>query len=494
MTKEIVYLNVPRTGVNDEKATLVEWYAPNESQVAAGQMVCAMETTKSVFEVEASEPGFILHMVKAGDYVPVGGNIALIGPNLNAIKKTQSTEVAREKTTIKATKKALALAKQLAVNIDDITYDGIITEEEVRKHAEHACDNKHLDDWVEYPTQDEPGFIDPDFLKNLQADENFADLDSESKIKEYRKYGADIADGVTIGKGTIILSRVIRLGRDATIGRNCHIKTERFVLGRMSVIGNNAQIATREVVIGDVLFSGNDVLIGGGGAWGPRSSLKVGNCCLISSHCLINTAEPVTLGNEVGLSPRVQLFTHSHWQDILKGYSDHHGSITIEDEVYITGNCLVVPGVKLKLGSCVLANSVVANDVEPRTVVSGVPARVVSRIKTDLSRQQQDHIVRRFMNDLHELLRFRKFDADEVVYTQTFDATFKTDAQVILTFEGLYMPDSLNELVVFDLTGRRVYGKQNRLSDEVRNFLRRKGIRFKPIYWRYEHDKDLYVQ
>ncbi len=494
MSREIIYLNVPRTGVNDEKATLVEWYTPNESQVTAGQLVCAMETTKSVFEVEASGPGFILHMAKAGDDIPVGGNIALIGPDLNALKKTQTTKVTTEKTTTKATKKALALAQQLSVDIDDIASKGIITEEDVRKHAEHACDNKHLDDWVTYPTKDEPGFLDLDFLKKLQANEHFANLDSESKVNEYRKFGAEIADGVTIGKGTIIFSPVIRLGKDAIIGQNCHIKTERFVLGRMSVIGNNAQIATREVIIGDVLFSGNDIMIGGGGAWGPRSCLKVGDSCLISSHCLINTAEPVTLGNEIGLSPKVQLFTHSHWQDILKGYSDHHGAITIEDEVYITGNCLVVPGTKLGRGSCVLANSVVSSDVEPYAVVSGVPAKVVSRIKTDLSRQQQDRIVRRFMDELHELLRFRKLDEDKVVYTQTFDAALKPDAQVVLTFETLNMPGSPDKFVVFDLTERRLYGEQNRLSDEVRNFLRRKGIRFKPIYWRYEHDKDLYVQ
>jgi hypothetical protein len=46
--------------------------------------------------------------------------------------------------------------------------------------------------------------------------------------------------------------------------------------------------------------------------------------------------------------------------------------------------------------------------------------------------------------------------------------------------------------VVMELTALEVIGEQGPESDEVRNFLRRRGIRFKPIHWRYRRDAGLH--
>jgi sugar O-acyltransferase (sialic acid O-acetyltransferase NeuD family) len=342
--------------------------------------------------------------------------------------------------------------------------------------------------WITPPSPDEPGFVEPEFLTRIENDPAFTQLDSDLKIYLYRSYGAQIAENVKIGSGSIILSRVIRLSDNAEIGSDCHIKTDRFVLGKMSVIGDRARIVTREVVIGDVFFSGENILIGGGGAFGPRSALHIGDNCLVSSNCILNTGEPIILEDDVGLSPNVQLYTHNHWQNVLRGYSARHAPIVVESGAYITGNCLVAPGVRIGEGSTILANSVADANVDPYTVVSGVPTRVVSHINTNLTRSQKDHTVRLLMPEMADVLRFQGFDPKRVVYVPAYDCSTATEGEIILTFEVINLPDSLERPVIFDLTSFRVYGSQTRLSDEVRNFLRRRGIRFKPIYWRYTYD------
>ena len=74
-----------------------------------------------------------------------------------------------------------------------------------------------------------------------------------------------------------------------------------------------------------------------------------------------------------------------------------------------------------------------------------------------------------------------------LVYQQALDLD-QLDAavEVVLTFNLVGQTNLITgELAVFDLSDYRVHGKQGQTSDEVRNFLRRRGIRLAPIHWRY---------
>ena len=51
--------------------------------------------------------------------------------------------------------------------------------------------------------------------------------------------------------------------------------------------------------------------------------------------------------------------------------------ITIEDDVWLGAGATVVGGVTIGRGSIVAAGSVVTRDVEPFSVVAGVPATLV---------------------------------------------------------------------------------------------------------------------
>jgi serine O-acetyltransferase len=75
----------------------------------------------------------------------------------------------------------------------------------------------------------------------------------------------------------------------------------------------------------------------------------------------------VTIGNNVFLSQCV----------VLGGRSESHEVPVIEDNVYIASGAKVLGGVVVGEGSVIGANAVVIHSVAPRSIVAGVPARVI---------------------------------------------------------------------------------------------------------------------
>jgi maltose O-acetyltransferase len=56
------------------------------------------------------------------------------------------------------------------------------------------------------------------------------------------------------------------------------------------------------------------------------------------------------------------------------------GDVFIEDHVWIGSNTLILPGVRIGKGSVVAANAVVTKDVPARSVVGGVPAKIIKHL------------------------------------------------------------------------------------------------------------------
>lgn len=58
-------------------------------------------------------------------------------------------------------------------------------------------------------------------------------------------------------------------------------------------------------------------------------------------------------------------------------------AVVIEDGVWIGAAVLVLPGVRIGAGAIVAGGAVVTKDVEPDTVVAGVPAKPVRIMSSD---------------------------------------------------------------------------------------------------------------
>jgi len=71
-------LILPQSSPNDDYATIGEWTKEANQAVYQGEVVCLAETTKSIFEIEATADGYLIPIISAGDEAQIGDVIAVI--------------------------------------------------------------------------------------------------------------------------------------------------------------------------------------------------------------------------------------------------------------------------------------------------------------------------------------------------------------------------------------------------------------------------------
>jgi acetyltransferase-like isoleucine patch superfamily enzyme len=514
---------LPILDANMTHGVVRAWLKREGDMVHAGDPLFEVETDKVNAEVEAETSGVLrLIVTPVGSRVPVLGLLAFIGAADEAVPaaETWGTLVPRapldmagsaspsvpeparaaaatvESGPIAASPAARRLARERGLALEQITGTGRrgeITRADVEAAAAAG------------PRGGGAGQMDAAFLDVLRRDPAaFRALSSETKVRLYREHGAQIGEHVRIEPGAIIVAHEISIGTAATIGADSTIECQRLRLGRLAAFGKRTRVHSRVVEIGDALWSKDDVVIGGGGSDEPGARLQAGDACFFGEGAYLNTGHPLTLGDEVCIGSRAMLFTHSHWQSILRGYPSIFGPIAVGDHVFIGNTAFIFPGVTIGAGTTVMVNSFVAQNVPANTFVGGVPAAVVRHLVPP-SRAEQVAIVReRLMPELAVVLGERGHHvaqriegetitldvggAARIHYVPVWESAAAVPVQqrtVILSFAEALPAALATSVTLFDLHGGRVVGVQDRLSDEVRELCRRRGIRFRPFAWRY---------
>ena len=106
----------------------------------------------------------------------------------------------------------------------------------------------------------------------------------------------------------------------------------------------------------------------------------MGEHCYINPGCVLYSGNGITLGNYVLLAPGVILVPANHAfarRDIMirhQGFQPSKGGITLEDDVWIGANSVVLDGATVGRGAIVAAGSVVRGVIPPYEIWGGVPA------------------------------------------------------------------------------------------------------------------------
>lgn len=113
--------------------------------------------------------------------------------------------------------------------------------------------------------------------------------------------------------------------------------------------------------------------------------ITIGSNTHFAPYCVIYG--PLSVGENCAFAAHVTLASvaHSHADPdipMVKQPTDQRG-ITVEDNVWIGANAVVTPGVTIGTGSIIGAGAVVTKDVEPYSVMGGVPARLIRKRKPD---------------------------------------------------------------------------------------------------------------
>ena len=93
---------------------------------------------------------------------------------------------------------------------------------------------------------------------------------------------------------------------------------------------------------------------------------------------------PVEIGSHVNLAQGITVSALNHnFSDTNKRIDEQGVStnpVTIEDDVWVGANAVILPGVTIGEHCVVAAGAVVTKDVLPHSLVAGVPAKVIKQI------------------------------------------------------------------------------------------------------------------
>lgn len=108
----------------------------------------------------------------------------------------------------------------------------------------------------------------------------------------------------------------------------------------------------------------------------------------------------VELGRYVMLGPSVLIVGGDHEINrpgipmIFAGRSEVATKTIVEADVWIGANAIVMAGVRIGRGSVVAAGAVVTKDIEPYSIVAGVPAKKIKdRFDTEEERRRHDEML-----------------------------------------------------------------------------------------------------
>jgi acetyltransferase-like isoleucine patch superfamily enzyme len=115
--------------------------------------------------------------------------------------------------------------------------------------------------------------------------------------------------------------------------------------------------------------------------------LTIGNNSTINPRCYIDTRKGITIGNNVNIAHDTKIYTLGHDVNTVE-LSSVGDAVIIEDDVFIFSNVVIMPGVHIGKGAVIYPCSVVANNVEPYTIVGGNPAKFIKKRENIIINEQ----------------------------------------------------------------------------------------------------------
>jgi acetyltransferase-like isoleucine patch superfamily enzyme len=109
----------------------------------------------------------------------------------------------------------------------------------------------------------------------------------------------------------------------------------------------------------------------------------MGDHVYLNVLCTILDCNEVHIGHHVMIGPSVQIYTAAHHlqaETRIQGW-EVAKAIVIEENVWIGGSAILLPGVRIGQNAVVGAGAVVTRSVPANTVVAGNPARVIREIE-----------------------------------------------------------------------------------------------------------------
>ena len=120
--------------------------------------------------------------------------------------------------------------------------------------------------------------------------------------------------------------------------------------------------------------------------------ISIGHNVIININCTFVDCNKIEIGNNVLIASNVQIYTATHpvatYDRLVENYNETDGSpffctyslpVKIEDNVWIGGGVIILPGVTIGKNAVIGAGSVVTRSIPKDSVAFGNPCKVVRK-------------------------------------------------------------------------------------------------------------------
>lgn len=282
----------------------------------------------------------------------------------------------------------------------------------------------------------------------------------------------------------LIKSGKLVTGADCLFGDNVVIDVdEEVVLGDRCTIGDGTVFSGRRVEVGDDFYGYSWSHPVDHGAWTKPAStstvewaktpimrgwldvgsgrrgeehavLTVGKRCTFHDN-RIDLARRVDLGDDVGLSPEVVIYTHGYWQSVLHGYPCSYKEVTVGSGTIVGFRSVLLPGAAVWPNTVIGACSTVCGRLPGSGVYAGCPAKLINGVFAP-GREVREMVLANLMAEYLTSLQYRDISAGswQVSYPKV------EFAQAIIDVEACTLE-----------------GTEDERTDDLRDFLFKRGIR-----------------
>ena len=338
----------PQLGVNDKTARIVDWHALDGAEVKKGVIVCSLETTKALYDVESEFDGYLRHLKRINEEVEINHPIAVIF-NSEEESKSRFEDVKHSLSgdsilsDLRPTAKATKLAKQHGIDMRDLGLRGIIKEKDVSAFIERMKATAHPAKGLSFSSEElnvviygsgRGGstvletlllrqehhvvcFVDDDPDKVGERDGKPVLVSSDLWTDKFKNAHVAIALAIADSharsriserartEGFAILSVIhpsALISPSAEIGTGCFIKAgaiieTKSVIGDCCIIDNGVTIA-HDNVIGEYCHLAPGVSLGSGITIGRASIIGIGSSIstgvAIGANCIVSVGSAVT--------------------------------------------------------------------------------------------------------------------------------------------------------------------------------------------------------
>ncbi|HVU15365.1 MAG TPA: biotin/lipoyl-containing protein [Candidatus Didemnitutus sp.] len=340
---------VPREGVNDDRAKLVEWLVTDGAKVSAGQPVVVLETTKKVFELESPAAGYVHHHAATGTEVDIGASVGVVTvsadrparPAANPRPPASAPSAAGDPV---VSAKALELIRRHSLSLDQFRHLAVVREADVT--AALASSSK-------------PAPIHRFAGENLDP---AADWDAILASKDYTQVEE--------------LLRALRRRLRAKYNRHVPLGTllnDRWNVAKENGFGEGSNVYDECLILGDV---------------------RMGKKCWVGPFTILDGLNgTLTIGDYVDIGSGTHVYTHNTVERALTG----HRAPLFGNSTSIGNCCFIAPHVTIAAGTrignhCfVAAGSYVEGSFPDYSFIQGNPAKLVGRVEVTGDRARIRH-------------------------------------------------------------------------------------------------------